>query len=272
MRLKDKVFLAVAGFLPVPAIAQDVPPPASPSPYVSHDRVDYDEVGHAVGYQDETGVTAAHASLPVSGFAEVTNLDTGRTILVLVKDRSVPAGELIALSPKALAQLGVDGSARFPVRVRRTNPPQHEKTALNNGGQAAERLETPPALLNALRKKLAGQAPAPTPVAAPPPPVKPAKAAKPVAAKPPAPAPKPVAAKPPPSTPAPAATGRHFIQVAALSSEARAQTLAKSLGGSVVASGKVWRVRTGPYASDAAARAALGPIRAKGYRDARITR
>ncbi len=257
MRLKDKVFVLAAGLLPLPAIAQDAPPPAPSSPYVSLDRVDYDEVGFAGAYQSEDGVSAAHASLPAPSFAEVTNLDSGRTILVLVNDRAVGAGQLIALSPKALAQLGVDASTRIPVRVRRTNPPQHEKTALNTGGQAAERLATPPALLNALRKKLAGQAPM-QPVAA--------KPAKPVAAKPAAPAPKSA------SPPNPAATGTWFVQIATLSSEARAQTLAKSVGGDVRAAGRFWRVRAGPYASEAAARAALGPLRAKGYRDALITR
>lgn len=265
MRLKDRAFLA-AGLLaacvsiPDPAKAQNEagpPVPAGTDPrFVSRDTVDYDEVGYGTASGAErSGITVAHPSLPVSNFVEVTALDTGRTILVRVADR-VPAdtGLLIELSSGAAEQLGVAEQGRIPIRVRKVNPPQHERTALTNGQKAAERLETPPALLNALRKKLAGQPLPPQAVKA--------KAAPVVNGK--------HAAAPKMQTAA--ATGRYFIQVAALSNEARAKSLAKSVGGSVQAAGNIWRIRTGPYASEAAARAALGPLRAKGYRDASIAR
>lgn len=73
------------------------------------------------------------------------------------------------------------------------------------------------------------------------------------------------------AAPAPAPAG-YYVQVAALSSRWRAQQVAKQIGGGVQPAGNLFRVRKGPYASEAAARAALGPLAAKGYRDARITR
>lgn len=69
-----------------------------------------------------------------------------------------------------------------------------------------------------------------------------------------------------------ASTGGYYVQVAALSSRWKAQQLASQIGGGIQPSGNLYRVRKGPYASEAAARAALGPLAAKGYRDARITR
>ncbi len=64
----------------------------------------------------------------------------------------------------------------------------------------------------------------------------------------------------------------YYVQVAALSSRWKAQQVAKQIGGGVQPAGNLFRVRKGPYPSEAAARAALGPLVAKGYRDARITR
>ena len=228
------------------------------------DRTSYDEVGRASWYGAElaghkTGngemfkpdaITAAHRTLPMPSYVEVTNLDTGRTILVRINDRGPFTGDrIIDISQGAARQLGVEGQGHFPVRVRRVNPPEYEKTALLNGGTAAERLATPPALLNALRKKLGA-----TPVAM----------AKPAAM--------PAVAKPLPSNVPVTASGAYFVQVGAFSTEARANIAAKQVGGTVQASGKYWRVRTGPFANTAAAKAALGPVTAKGYRDARITR
>jgi len=259
MRLIGKVFL-LAGLLSAPALAQEAAPPipAGTDPrYVSRDTVDFDEVGYAAVGGGE-GVSATHPSLPVPSFVEITALDSGRTILVRVTANSTPK-TLIEMSPAAAEQLGVGGS-RIAVRIRRTNPPAHERTALTSGGRVAERLETPPALLNALRKKLENASPGPVVAVVDVPPntkskPKPTVADKKVAAPPPA-----------------AATGSYFVQIAALSNEARARALAKSIGGSVQAARNVWRVRAGPYASDAAARTALGGLKTKGYRDARITR
>jgi rare lipoprotein A len=62
----------------------------------------------------------------------------------------------------------------------------------------------------------------------------------------------------------------YAIQVAALSSLGKANAVAKSLGGYVETAGTIFRVRKGPYATEAAARAALPQIRAKGFADARV--
>ena len=229
------------------------------------DRASYDEVGRASWYGAELAgrktssgetfnpgaITAAHRTLPMSSFVEVTNLDTGRTILVRINDRGpFNAERIIDISEGAARQLGIIGQGHFPVRVRRVNPPEYERTALQNGGKAAERLPTPPALLNALRKKLGA-----TPVAMPP--VTPENRA-------PLPA--------PPTKAIVAVREIFFVQVGAFSTEARANIAAKQVGGSSQTSGKYWRVRTGPYLTEAMAKAALGPVVAKGYRDARITR
>ncbi len=292
---------------------------------VPQDKVSYDEVGYASWYGpdragttlasgeifDAAAVSAAHASLPVSSYAEVTDLRSGRTILVRINDNTLPPkGQLVALSLGAARQLGVETEGIFPARVRRTNPPEFERNALLAGQTATERLATPPALLNALRKKLSA---APVALAAvkPTPPKPMAKpAAKPLVQ------PKPVVAAPPPSSPPPVqvapsdgrfieedvrphwdpalvkkastpaakpatsrplarpavSTGSWYLQVAAFSSDARARSAAARIGGSVVRAGSIYRVRTGPYASEAAARAAVGAMAAKGYPGARPTR
>lgn len=238
-------------------------------PTTPADRANYDEVGYASWYGHElagnrTGngeafaplaISGAHRMLPMPSFVEVTNLETGRTILVRINDRGpVSKDRIMDLSLGAARQLGVEGKGVFPVRVRRVNPPEFERRALQAGGMATERLPTPPALLKALRKRLGtspavasdGKAKASVPAA------RPAERRAPVA---------------------PAArSGGYYVQVGAFSTEARAGVAARQVGGSIQPAGKYWRVRTGPYASEAAAKAALGPVAAKGYRDARITR
>ncbi len=260
--------------------------------YNPADAAQYDEVGYASWYGDELGgrptangeqfnprgVSAAHPTLPMPSYVEVTHLGTGKTILVRVNDRGpFKKNRMIDLSHGAAEQLGVTGDGNFPVRVRRVNPPDSEKAALRAGMAVPERLETPAPLLSALRKKL-GAGPI-TPAASPtPPPPRPRAAPVPRAAA------GATYSAPPPRSEfieedagvsrrrAPLATGKYYIQVAAFSSRANAQAAARAVGGQVVASGNVFRVRKGPYASDVSARAALGGVAAKGYRDARIVR
>jgi rare lipoprotein A len=76
--------------------------------------------------------------------------------------------------------------------------------------------------------------------------------------------PKPAAASPDPR-------GDGFVvQAGAFASRANAQRAAEALGGYVSASGKLYRVRTGPFASRGQAEAALAKVRAAGYSDARV--
>ena len=268
-------------------------------PPVLLDKINYDEVGYASWYGEELrgnptasgeifnpeGVSAAHNTLPLPSFAEVTNLDSGRTILVRINDRGpFKRGRIIDISAGAARQLGVTTQGQFPVRVRRVNPPEFERRQLQSGGAATERLATPPSLLTALRRNLKPGEASPTvaskpnkakPVVAPtvPPSVANAAGAQfdpPDAA--------PMTAKPKPSVTANARAdvspiaSDYFVQIGAFSSQARADALAKKASGSVVSAGNIWRVRVGPYESEESARAALGPLAAKGYPDARVTR
>lgn len=62
-------------------------------------------------------LSAAHQTLQLPAIARVTNLETGRAVVVRINDRG-PAepGRIIALSPAAAAAIGV--SPRQPARVR----------------------------------------------------------------------------------------------------------------------------------------------------------
>ncbi len=178
---------------------------------------------------DQDALTAAHRTLPMPSFVEVTNLDNGRRLVVRINDRGpFVEGRIIDLSRRSAQLLGVDGPGLARVRVRRVFP----------AGDWA--LSTPP-----LR-----QGPVPAPVRG-------AAEARPVA---------------PASLP-----GGLFVQVAALSDPGRAQFLAGDLAdvapGRTEPSGTgLWRVRLGPFASEAEARRALEAARARGFADAALVR
>ena len=241
--------------------------------YTPADKMNYDAVGYAVlsGEGGET-VTAAHRTLPLPSYIEVTALDSGKTITVRVERRGPMQGKgLIALSPGAAVQLGVTGQPNAPIRVRRVNPIEPDRAMLRSGQPAPARMDTPKSLLVVLQRKLDQQegivrpapvvAPSPAPVPAPAP--RPEKGMKPKPVPVPTPAPKPA--------PAPAAqTGKFAVQVGAFSNQANATAAASKVGGSVSAAGKLWRVRMGPYATVAQAKAALAKARSAGYSDARI--
>lgn len=138
--------------------------------YTPVDVASYDEVGYASWYGREhegrptangetfraDWITAAHKTLPLPTYAEVTSLDTGKTILVRINDRGpFSNGKLIDLSEGAARQLGIMGKGVSGVRVRKVNPVEQERAVLRSGGQAAERIETPDSLLRVLRNKLA---------------------------------------------------------------------------------------------------------------------
>ena len=271
------------------------------------DTMNYDAVGYAAPSAfggTLVGVSGAHRTLPIPSYVEVTALDTGRTTLVRLEQRGPMSGSaLIALSDTARELIGILPDARAAVRVRRVNPPEQERALLRTGQAAPLRMDTPPGLLTALRRKL-GAAGAPVaiasglpamaaPVNASPVVAAPAKAvaigAPQVAPK--IPAPKPAAAKPAkpekpavlakssavskpaePDEPMASVTkkGALFVQVGAYASRANALAAAKRVGGSVAQAGKVWRVRMGQGADRKEADAALAKARAAGYADARI--
>ncbi|MBN8483383.1 MAG: SPOR domain-containing protein [Sphingomonadales bacterium] len=252
--------------------------------YTPADRMNYDAVGRAViGPDGGSTVTAAHRTLPLPSYVEVTALDSGKTILVRVTRRGPMTGkQMLQLSPGAAAQLGVVGAGDVPVRVRRVNPVEPDRAALRSGMAALARMDTPKSLLNVLQRKLDQQEGVTRPAATDPVPDTPAAALppKPEAKPKPKAEPKPKIAprvSPAPdgaAAPAPAAPvkGGFVVQVGAFSSKANADAAAKRSGGKAVQGGSVWRVRMGPYASEAEAKAALAKARAAGYSDARIQR
>lgn len=201
-------------------------------------------------------VGVGYAGLAPGTLVELTALDSGRTIVALVVGRETGGG-LVALSPGAAQALGVGELA--PVRVRSVVTSPQDEMALRSGRAASARLDAPPALLTALRRKLPVRAApqrATTPARAPTRP--PARAT--------APAPAPAPAAPPSQR----ATGGFYVQVAALSSAARASALARDLGGRVAASGGLYRVQLGPFTSSAEAARARDGVARRGYGDARI--
>jgi rare lipoprotein A len=268
--------------------------------YTPADVALYDEVGYASWYGAELegrptangetfisgGVSAAHKTLPMPSYAEVTSLDTGRTIIVRINDRGPFANDrLIDLSDGAARQLGITGQGVAGVRVRRVNPPEQDKAALRSGIAAPTRMDTPESLLKVLREKL-GKLPRPAGKAATPPIAVEAlraadekkattatrtdgrfvreggRAAQTRAAP----------------TPAPVITssaqGNYVVQMGAFASQARAKALASKVDAKVETSadGRIYRVRFGPFASESEAQAALDRIRKRGYPQARMLR
>jgi rare lipoprotein A (peptidoglycan hydrolase) len=62
--------------------------------------------------------TAAHRSLPLASYAKVTNLDTGRAVVVKINDRGPYRRRfIIDLSPRAAAEIGVVRSGIAAVSV-----------------------------------------------------------------------------------------------------------------------------------------------------------
>lgn len=248
--------------------------------YTPSDQTDYDEVGYASWYGSELegrptangeafvsgGVTAAHRTLPLPSYVEVTRLDNGRTILVRINDRG-PAdpNRLIDLSAGAAEQLGITELGMTQVRVRRVNPVESERNTLRSGVPVPMRLDTPDSLLEILRER-AGRLPRPTGYVAPPPrPV----TTSPVAGGPavvPAPGPAPRAGD------VPAGPGPWVVQVGAYSSRASAAAMARRLGAQVVESGGLFRVRYGPFSNAADAQAAVARARSLGQPGAVILR
>jgi rare lipoprotein A len=151
---------------------------------------------------------------------------------------------------------------------------------------AAERIDTPEPLLRVLRDKLAKQ-PRPSAMAR-------GSATVPVKTAPGRAAPirsapdassdgrfireggnTPRAAAPAAAAPRAASSdGDYVVQIAAFSSKSRADALARKLGASVAASGdgRIFRVRYGPYATEAEAERSLASARQRGYPQAKLYR
>ena len=129
---------------------------------------DFDVLGYASWYGSESGnqvalgerfhpkwITAAHTTLPLPSYVEVTALDTGRTILVRVNDRGPFArGRILDLSRGAAEQLGMRMQGTAAVRVRRVDPPEKDRARLRKGKPAADRPTVDTTALANLRAQL----------------------------------------------------------------------------------------------------------------------
>lgn len=115
--------------------------------YVPFDDRNFDEIGIASWYGQELAgartasgevfdpeaMTAAHRTLPLPSYVEVTALESGRTILVRINDRGpFTRDRLIDLSFGAAQKLGLTGRGSAKVRVRRVEPSEDERYALRD--------------------------------------------------------------------------------------------------------------------------------------------
>lgn len=128
----------------------------------------YDALGYASWYGSESGngtangeqfrpgwITAAHTTLPLPTYVEVTALDTGRRVIVRVNDRGPFArGRIIDLSRGAAEQLGMKAQGHAPVRVRRVEPSEKDRERLRKGKPAASLSPVPERELQRLRAQL----------------------------------------------------------------------------------------------------------------------
>lgn len=111
----------------------------------------YDMLGYATWYGSESGnqtangerfrpdwFTAAHRTLPLPTYVEVTSLDTGRRIIVRVNDRGpfTEPTRIIDLSRGAAELLGIGGKGKAAVRVRAVQPSERDRAALREGKAA----------------------------------------------------------------------------------------------------------------------------------------
>ncbi|MBB6426467.1 septal ring lytic transglycosylase RlpA family protein [Sphingopyxis sp. JAI128] len=136
--------------------------------YVPAAAPTYDAVGYASWYGSESGnrtangeafrsgwITAAHTTLPLPTYVEVTALDTGRRIIVRVNDRGPFAkGRLIDLSRGAAEELGIKAQGHAPVRVRRVEPSEKDRERLRKGKPARGLDPVPARELQRLRARL----------------------------------------------------------------------------------------------------------------------
>jgi rare lipoprotein A len=101
--------------------------------YRPHEDPSYDRTGRASWYgelfhgrrtangeiYDMNRLTAAHPTLPLPVYAQVTNLDNGKTIVVRINDRGPFAHDrIIDLSRRSAEKLGFRHRGTAPVRVR----------------------------------------------------------------------------------------------------------------------------------------------------------
>ncbi len=92
-------------------------------------------------------MTAAHPTLPLPSYVSVTDLETGRSVLVRVNDRGpFVEGRVIDLSRGAARRLGLTGRHAARVRLERVEPSEADRRRLRSGRRALADSETPSTL------------------------------------------------------------------------------------------------------------------------------
>ena len=137
--------------------------------YVPAPDPSFDMLGYAGWYGPESGsqtasgehfrpdwITAAHTTLPLPSYVEVTVLDTGKRIIVRVNDRGPFARRrILDLSRGAAEQLGIRQRGVAPVRVRVVQPSAEDRARLRDGKPARPLPDVPAVTLANLREQLA---------------------------------------------------------------------------------------------------------------------
>lgn len=166
---------AGGNFRPVSDSPVRIGPPYSirGTTYVPTAAPRYDAVGYASWYGNESGnrtangerfrpgwITAAHTTLPLPTYVEVTALDTGRRIIVRVNDRGpfARSQRIIDLSRAAAEELGIRAKGHAAVRVRRVEPSEKDRKRLRKGKPAESLKPVPESELRYLRAQLASGA------------------------------------------------------------------------------------------------------------------
>jgi len=130
--------------------------------YSPSDDRSYDQTGIASFYgKEQRGTTAngehfdgkrggaAHRTLPLPSYVEVTALATGRRIIVRVNDRGpFVAGRIIDLSFASAQLLGITRAGTARVRVRRVFPDEATRRALRSGAPGALLSNVPTAAID----------------------------------------------------------------------------------------------------------------------------
>ena len=128
----------------------------------------YDMLGYASWYGSESGnrtangerfrpdwITAAHTTLPLPTYVEVTALATGRRIVVRINDRGpfIAGPRIIDLSRGAAERLGIRAAGQAVVRVRRIEPSEAERRRLLKGKPTPELPPVTEPVLDRLRQQ-----------------------------------------------------------------------------------------------------------------------
>ncbi|MXO58992.1 septal ring lytic transglycosylase RlpA family protein [Altererythrobacter salegens] len=144
--------------------------------YTPRAESNYDRLGYATWYGPESGnqtsngeryqpdwISAAHTTLPLPSYVEVTDLDTGKRIIVRVNDRGPFSGRgrIIDLSRGAAEELGMLRKGVAPVRVRAVEPSKKDRERLREGKPAKEPGRISEGELRKLRERLAAGATSP---------------------------------------------------------------------------------------------------------------